>query len=300
MILLLIRLRFHSMIDFVKVFIPDAIHIRKNPMLEFTNELDISTGDLSKWWVAEVNNLKFQSHNDGFVILSGSLHKYWNGGLHNWNQFTIKDLSNTINEISILFELDVDQCIFQNIEIGVNLLELIDIQKVLNGLLMHSTKIFDSGHQGYYRQCKHSEYFIKGYDKSKQFDRTKPIMRLELKFVKMRSFNKALNIYTLGEILESNDWVEKAKDLLIKRWNEIVFFDYTFNGQLDNEMLEIINPVFWNDWDKMKRSRQRDKLKKFNIENSKDHQKLIAEAITRNIQNLDNVTYSPFNYKVIS
>ncbi len=299
MSLQVISLRFHLMIDFVKALILHAIHLRDNPFLKFTNKVDTSTGELSQWWVAEYHGLKFESHDSGLVLMTGSLHKYFNKGKHNWNQFTHNDLSNTLKEISILFDLDLVKCVLQNTEIGVNLVEPFDIQNILNGLMLHSTIEFDSGYQGCYRQCKHSEYYIKVYNKSKQYDIKMPIMRFELKFVKMRFVNSSLNIYTLGCLLKE-DWIEKAKELLLKRWNEIVFFDYSFKGQLDSEMLQIVNPVFWSGWNKMERKRKKEKLKVFNRNHSLNHQLLVSNAIASNIDKLQNVTFSPFNYRVIS
>ncbi|WP_394776757.1 hypothetical protein [Flavobacterium sp.] len=89
------------MIDFIRILLKDyeCLELERNPILDFFDTINLSTGELktinkngnkvtpSK--KAFYNGLEFLIYDTGIVLLSGSLHKYWNNGSHNYNDFNI-------------------------------------------------------------------------------------------------------------------------------------------------------------------------------------------------------------------
>ena len=287
------------MVDFIKAMAVDYLHIRDNSFLEFKNEVNTKTGELSDWWIAEYYGLKFASHNTGRLMITGSLHKYWNKGEHNWNQFTISDLHNVLQELEILFDLNLADFQIQNIEFGVNIEGIQDVKNVLLGLFEHRNTPFDFLHKGYYRQCELSEYLIKCYDKSEQHNLPNPNMRFELKYRKSRGIN-AFGIYTLLDLLISPDWVELVSDKIIRTWNKITFFDPCLNRLTDQKLIQYANPNFWITGDKMQKSRAKKVLKGLIQNNPENTKYQIDKMLKEVLGELDNVTNSHFKYRVIS
>lgn len=56
------------------------------------------------------NGLTFDIYNSGRVFISGSLHKYWNNGHHNHNDFSYTDVLSTIEDlVSKFYPLHTDR-----------------------------------------------------------------------------------------------------------------------------------------------------------------------------------------------
>lgn len=99
-----------------------------NRYLEFFCYTSTKTGEqMDNTLVAKHKGLKF------FIIKSkkykgkyycevrGSLHKYFNNGKHNTNDFTIKDLKTVINDLHKKFNINPKTAILRNVEFGVNI-----------------------------------------------------------------------------------------------------------------------------------------------------------------------------------
>tara|TARA_R110002126_G_scaffold77796_3_gene194054 strand:+ start:126584 stop:126940 length:357 start_codon:yes stop_codon:yes gene_type:complete len=71
--------------------------------------------------ILEYKNLTITIYKNKVAILTGSLHYFYNDGIHNYNNFTFTNLINTLDEVANLLEIELYQFILQNIEFGVNL-----------------------------------------------------------------------------------------------------------------------------------------------------------------------------------
>ncbi|GAA5043023.1 hypothetical protein GCM10011506_46060 [Marivirga lumbricoides] len=222
------------MVDFIKAVIPPN-HIPlllENEYLEFKQELNNRTGELSKKQVAKYNDLKFTVFADNYAEISGSLHKFFNGGLHNADEFGLLDLLTVLNQIESLFKIDLGRYKLSNIEIGVNIPISFKASQILNYLLIHQTVRFKdvSLINGNYKQATHSQYLVKIYDKGKQYRREFPqfqneLLRFELKYFKMQKLNDR-GIFVLNDLFDTDN-LAFIFDLLEIAWDETLLYDKT-------------------------------------------------------------------------
>jgi hypothetical protein len=69
-------------------------------------------------------------------------HCYFNGGLHNANDFTVTDCIKTINEFKNTLQIDLKLLKVVNIEFGINILSPICIKTLITSLLYHKRNEF--------------------------------------------------------------------------------------------------------------------------------------------------------------
>lgn len=280
------------MIDWVKIFIsnfnPDLL--LNHPNLNFVSLVNTDTGEikynkfgtLKKY--ADYNNLKFilieNKDAKTTLLIEGSLHKYYNDGKHNYDDFTYDKLQFALNNFSDQFQIELTDCILQNIEFGVNIVSLIQALLFQQGLISHRNTPFKRislENADYYQVVHPDNFFIKIYDKAKQY-RAKgypipnEILRYELKYVKMESVIEPLKekglIYkkflTLNDLLNM-DILNALGEMLISKLDEVLFYDHTiFLENPDNiQKLNIANwqnPVYWENLDRRKKHKETQKL----------------------------------------
>lgn len=269
------------MIDFVKVVCKNPPNLLNHPDLDFKQLVNTKTGELSPVVEAETDNLKFKIYQKGLLIITGSLHKYYNGGFHNWNDYTYQDVCFTLTWLKNQFGLCLSDCVLQNIEFGVNIVTTYNVQDILNNLLLHKEKPFDSYHNGYYRQIQRSDYFIKVYNKGKQYNQKENIMRFEIKCVKSRVFNP-MGIFSLDDLLSEN-WIGTIKNRLLSEWQNILVYDSTMSFKtVDDKYYKWNNATYWSSLNRMQRSREMKKYKAQVNSFSKRVHYTILESISEN------------------
>lgn len=278
------------MIDGVKIVtkLHDASHLINNQLLDFKSLVNTDTGEIScnKYGtytrISNYKNLKFtlkeNSHGQYILIIEGSLHKYFNNGVHNYNDFTFENLYSILSDLERKFGLNLSNCTLHNLEFGLNISPPIASKKILKGLLSHRNcpfKNISMDHAEFY-QVQHNHYFIKVYDKAKQyrrrFDLEKDILRYELKYVKMEYIIRLLKGKNLvhGDSLTLNDLrnlevLNVLGDHLLKIWNEILIYDYTIERKklgkhLKKKIVQWQNIHFWEDLPKQQKLKQKNKL----------------------------------------
>ena len=67
------------------------------------------------------NGLEFKIYDTGTITLSGSLHKYWNHGAHNYNDFNKEAVLWVLSDLKHKFNIIPEQCILKCLEIGINI-----------------------------------------------------------------------------------------------------------------------------------------------------------------------------------
>ena len=128
-------------------------------------------------------------------------------------------------------------------------------------LLMHKSKTFNKPKNYNLRQIEHSRFIIKCYNKANQYGMNKKIIRFELMYLKMQELNN-LGINYLIDLVNSLN-LSKLHNLLLKRWNEILLYDYSINEiELNRTQIKRIqdykNPNYWY----LLKSNRRNKPKK--------------------------------------
>ena len=105
-------------VDFIKARL-QGVNIPKltsNKLFKQTREtyIDSDFGECSKL-ILEYKNLVITIYKNKVAILTGSLHYFYNDGIHNYNNFTFTNLVNTLEEVAKLLEIELHQIILQNI-----------------------------------------------------------------------------------------------------------------------------------------------------------------------------------------
>ena len=285
-----------------------------NPLLDFYETINLTTGEMkttnrngnkvtpSK--NASYKGLEFKIYDTGTITLSGSLHKYWNDGAHNYNDFNNEAVLFILNDLNTKFDIDPSKCILKCLEIGINITPLVPTNEILDNCLLHKTKPFEyqkNSDEGKYKQVQHSQYIIKIYNKalhykSKGFKIKNEIMRFEIKYTKMQKLNEK-GIFSLQDLI--NYGLQNFKDTVLKEWQNVLFYDNTI--QIDplstkskKALLEYSNPNYWTGLLANNQTKNftyhKNQLKKIVSKNSNKIQNLIAETIGKKIDFLNSKT----------
>lgn len=309
------------MIDFVKIYLKDfnPSILEGNPRLDFFDKIDISTGQIrttnrngqkiTPYKNEFYNGLEFRIYDNGRTTIQGSLHKFWNSGAHNYNDFNFSAFSDVLDTLKKDFGIQPEQCILNCLEVGINVTPPIPTNDILDYCFLHKTKPFEyqkNSDEGKYKQCEHSHYFIKLYNKAlhyrKQgFDIESEIMRFEIKYKKMERVNN-LGIYTLNDILNKGFGIFKNE--LLTEWQNVLFYDTTIVSN-SKRLTNHKNPLYWSDLvskpTKSNYYKHRGFLKDLTIKFSENRHQTLTEIMTQKIDYLDNrgVGFDPLIIKSI-
>lgn len=217
------------MIDFFKIRTttesPDQlIH---DSDLEFFGSYKTVTGEIIDRWTATLGNIELNLFSSGLFILKGSIHKYFNEGIQNYSDFTIKDFIYAIEDLSNHIGLNLWKFTLDTLEVGVNIIPPIATNIILDRVYLHKTKVFKNvavGSDGDYRQAVYSDYFVKIYDKGKQYRLPKDMLRFEIKL--KADMLRKMGINLLADTVDRGNITMLTEHLMV-RFREIVFIDPT-------------------------------------------------------------------------
>ncbi|MFO7852014.1 MAG: hypothetical protein ACQERS_11270 [Bacteroidota bacterium] len=207
-----------------------------NENLDFHQSVITKTGELSKGkrW-ARFKGLKFTITNDGICQLKGSIHKYYNDGVHNYDDFHYKNLIRAVRDLIIEFNIDPRKSYLNGLEFGVNIRTDFNPKLFLDNIQFHTHDRFkdytDSGQQFY--ECEHSQYSLKAYDKGLQHKLPYYLLRFEIRVKKM-AYLKNLPIRTLWDLLDVSIQLS-LRTLLIKEFDRVLYWDPSINKKAVNE-----------------------------------------------------------------
>jgi len=192
-----------------------------NPRLEFIQHTNTKTGEINH--TAKYKGLTVELFSSGRIQIAGSLHKYHNDGLHNWNDFTVSNLKEVL--VSLQSDLDINplKASINNLEFGVNIVTPFCPNALVNDLLCFKWEQFNMMSvkgQGQGKECKaFKQYFIKMYNKGLQYDRHQNILRVEKKIVTMVALK--FGILNLSQLLNPDLW-RHCKSALTNMVDEIL------------------------------------------------------------------------------
>lgn len=256
------------MIDFVKILVTgvSSVELELNPYLDFYDKINLATGQIrtinrngkktTPYKNAFYKGLEFRIYDTGTITLQGSLHKYWNAGEYNYNDFDYNAFLSVLTDFQRKFNIDSNNCVLKCLEVGININPIIETNEILKYCFLHKTKPFEyqkNSFEGKYKQVVHSQYIIKIYNKALQynfkgFNISKDILRFEIKYTKMEKLKK-FGVKTLKDINKTQ--LQAFKKELLNEWNNILYFDnttqiYPLCKRTQNEaLLKYSNPVFW-------------------------------------------------------
>lgn len=283
------------MIDFIKFEIINMPieKFENNKKLNFFERVNTSTGEIKgdTFSLAEHKSLKLKKyfptlkHPNSRLTLEGSLHKYFNNGQHNFNDFSINDLKKVLKDLEKDLNIAPENCVMKCFEVGVNIeINDISIENILKACIFRKGKGFMRiycPNEGEYIIADYQRYQIKIYNKSKHYKAkgykiNKEILRFEIKYKKLEDLRKESKMDTLHDLLAYH--LVNFKKVLLDIWNQIIYADI---NELKNhkKKFDYTNPIFWEKQTADGLKYHRAKLKKTpRINHSKIHQ-LISEKI---------------------
>ncbi|MCR9062620.1 MAG: hypothetical protein NXI00_01575 [Cytophagales bacterium] len=257
------------MIDFVNFWVNDGTtreSILIHPELDFNSVINHSTGEI-KYHMAKYKNLEFIVTSSAMKV-KGSLHYYFNGGQHNYNDFSISNLYEVLKDLENRFGIDYFNARLRSFEFGVNIRPRRGTEEILNSLLCYKYDPFikmDLPSPSNGKTCKKSNYVVKVYDKSLQNklwdDRN--ILRIELKVLKMCYVNTDM-IFMLSDLLKYEK-LNSLRGRLIRMIQNFLILEEVRVNNLSFEQNELLlksqNPRFWQNLNPRMRNYY---LKKYN------------------------------------
>ena len=250
------------MLDFTKILLPPCYyeHLITHDLLTYELRSIGANGEVIKgkngndktpYYFAEYKDLKFILYtNQNTIIVKGSFHKYHNGGAHNFNDFGILEISETIKEFLQTFKIKPEEARILILEYGLNILPPYETELILNYLYFHKKIPFlrrDTTKDGYYLQVKHDNYWLKVYDKLRQYkDRyllNDDIIRIELK-AKGAYIRKKFNITTLYDLMNFDQRL--LLNDLKEQFSISLFYDFTIRHD-SKRLLNYKDKNYWSE-----------------------------------------------------
>jgi len=290
------------MIDFIKFQLVNfsSEQLEANPYLEFKTLVSTETGDVSRFKQAYYKSLKFtiiQPFDDvkdtSVITVEGSLHKFWNNGEHNFNDFGEKGILEVLQELEEKFGITPDNCILKQLELGLNINPppTYSTKTILDSCFLHRTKPFKSifvRDEGEYIQAYHQQYIVKIYNKrkhyvSKGYEINTEILRFELKITRMRYLQR-YGIRSLWDLINIFDFAQ-CLYLVRKEWDKVLFYD---SEALKNNKYDSLysNPNYWRNLKNSKLKYHRNNLNYIVNSTPKNIKKSIDELFVEKFRNL--------------
>jgi hypothetical protein len=242
-------------------------------MIDSIKTLNLSTNlsklekneDLAKYWKTTVRNdsgeilegsVKFNglifSIKKGVCSLNGSLHKYRNHGLHNYDDFSAVDVAEVVQDLERRFEVDIYKTEINGLEWGVNVVLPFAVNQVLDNLITYKGVQFleGDGKEMQYYECKLTHFRIKIYDKGKQFNLPDNVLRVEISANKRQYLEtKKISLRYFSDLLNMDNY-KPLGNILIEVFESILFGDNTLDeSKLSEKEVKIFlrgnNPKTW-------------------------------------------------------
>ena len=206
----------------------------------------------------------------GRVEFEGSLHKNFNGGLHNHNDLNVYNVSSVVCDVEDKIKFDAYNTEINVLEFAVNIKTPFPPKLLLDNLLVHKGEPFVLDKRKYknkshYYTCVHSQFIIKIYNKSLQYDLPYDVLRFEIRVGTMQFLrNKGINIRYFADLLNL-DIYEPLSKILIETFEQILFRDNSIDESLienkdEKTYLRGINKEEWKpkkntqaEWKKIER-----------------------------------------------
>ena len=215
-----------------------------NPSLRFETSLFEDSGEITRY-IAELKGIKIFIYPSGLVKLKGSIHKYANHGVHNFDQFTFKRLALAIYQLSSELKFDLDKAVVHSFEFGLNLITQFNPTEYFSSLISYKGKQFNNYDVGDGKQCLLDKYIVKIYDKGKQYSCGSNILRIEVKVLKMAAVK--LGIVYLKDLLNIEVW-QRCMEHLLEVLDALIIFE-KLNTDLSGVPKEVYikgaNPENW-------------------------------------------------------
>jgi len=260
------------MIDFIQILNlnVEVELILNNDLLDFPTKVIEKTGELmiNQNKSTTYKGLIFTITPFGTIKIKGSLHKYFNNGEHNYNDFTYSDLINVIIDFCEKFLINPLTTKLNNLEFGVNIRIPYNPNFIIDNLIhyqgIHFNRITRAGQN--FAECVLQRYYLKIYNKGLQYNQENYILRIEIKTRKSEHL-KQFNVKYLSDVL-IYDNLFLMGNCLVNTFNHIVYWNHGINPDIFPEkqrdlLIKGQSIFYWKDLKQNQRSTYYNKLKLF-------------------------------------
>ena len=246
------------MIDWIKIIIYNSELVQKvwnNKELIFKSEEKRRFNDEIKDKREKTfNGLTFTFFNERLEI-SGSLHKFFNSGVHNTNDFSFQSCIHVVLQLESVLELDLEQCFIVNLEFGLNIIPVENVKNIIVWLKFHERNQFRyypelefAKQAGTFKDGKINTYkIIKAYAKGLQLFEGKRFGHINTFRIEVRSkqskYIRKLGIKNLSDLLFPRVY-ETLSDEIIREWNNVLILENPLLKN-DNNLIKYANIDFW-------------------------------------------------------
>ena len=232
-------------------------------------------------------------NNSGYGCIKGSLHKFKNGGKHNYDDFPWYQVSETIDELSEVLGIDVRYLKLINLEWGVNIKTEIAPKEIISGLVMHKGVRFEKMYvsPGTCYICAHAQFSVKVYDKGTQYRLPENILRIEISSNKA-AFINSFGIITLDDLQYPERIANLQNSLLCGGWRDSLliepglFDNYHLDKKMQGRISNWSNPLYWMEAKNRNRCYQKKEYDAFRLANGFDTKEKIYQAILNKYREL--------------
>ena len=234
------------MLDLLKFKITDEIQINtiwNNELLEYVGKSErLYIDEIKEKETKRYKNLYFIKHQNRLEV-SGSIHYFYNDGLHNADDFYIEYCISAIIKIQNIFNIDLNKCQLINLEYGVNINPIINVTELIQSLIYHEKRQFTRPTTYFNFKLAGNEAYkqIKAYDKSVQFPQEcENTFRFEVRS-RQSKFIQSLGLFTLQDLTNISNYDVLIASIL-KEWDNVLLFD--LSKDIDTKFF---NTSFWED-----------------------------------------------------
>lgn len=249
------------MIDFVRLYYRDKSKL-ENFVLDEKNfdtvntVMDYHTGEINYPYTAKLGIMDVGvSKRTGYV--KNSLHKLFNyrenSEEQNYNDFSFSKICHEVDYLTKNI-VDAGTTPITQFEFGLNIeIDKLPEMLVRRNFIMHKYK-GGSGNtyqgKGELKQFSHDNFFIKVYDKGKQYELAKNVLRFEIKFIKAKEF-QPLGIFNIEDFKDKRNLRSLFK-CLIGRFDEMIIVDDFDESSIAvindyHKLCRYTNPNFWTE-----------------------------------------------------
>jgi hypothetical protein len=246
-----------------------------NKLLHFHTYTSVETGELLDGTiVAKYKGLKFfiiqskKYENRVYYSVRGSLHKYFNNGNHNANDFNFNDLQKVLQELEQKFNINPKTSTLRNLEFGVNINTPIEAKEVLKNLVCFGKYTFGTlkiAGLNVGKRIQKQQSSLKIYNKGKQYQKATNLVRFEIAIHKML-YLKKYSIVMLSDLQNINK-IKPLEVLLLSYWDSVIYYDKAIDWKRLTEferkkVLYYATPRNWSDFEIKQRYRAKKHFKK--------------------------------------
>lgn len=262
----------------------------KNQNLEFKSLVNLETSEVDKTRIWTDRGMTILIKSPGYGIIKGSLHKFKNGGIHNYDDFNWDEAFQTIDNLSDTLGLQVKDLKLVNLEWGLNIETDIPPKEIINGLVIHHGVEFKNMYvfPGTCSICQHEQYAIKVYDKGKQSHLSTNLMRIEVSANKSRYYNP-LGVTSLYDLAREEVRVN-LQNSLIFAWMDTILIDPEMflikpSNKSDFERIaKWSNPNFWTKSIKQTREYNKKAYDRFRYKQGFETKEIITQKMVEKLK----------------